>query len=635
MHACRFAAVATTVVGVIGTVMAGAPVVRAQTTTATWQPGPPILYQAPATAPQLSNAGPWEAKPLLVSGAHAYVDGEFLYQDFLYDDSGANGTPNDPGDKRPPSDAFSLHTGTYTYPTDPRYAGNAADMVELRVRPLADSTALRLTLTELRDPSLVAATVALGTPASSSHPAPHGANVSMPGDHFLTVHGGSADVDGADVPVSYDTNRAQIDVRIPHTVWDPGSSVVRLSAGVGLWNAAADAYLLPGQQATATTPGGSGRLATPAAFFNVAFRESEKPATLDYQYRPGPPSSCMWRDCNQGAALAANDVSALHEDVDFGKLAAGTTDRSGVPVTGTIDRILASHFDFGGGVTYAASYPQVDITSYKGEYQGNLQPYDIYVPSGFQPGKAYPLTLQLHALSANYNQYAGSFNQSEFGEREGGTIVATAEARGPDGWYYDSAEADVFEMWNDIAQHYRLDPTRTVATGYSMGGYGTYKLSTQFPDLFAKDFVTVGPPADGTWSGIPGVPATGGGSVGPGGGSPPPPDDRTNTYWMLDSLRWVPILIWHGTNDELVPAQGPQVQARRLDSLGYRYEMDTFPGFDHFAFGYVDNYTYPTQFLDGATGVANPPRVTYVVNPTMDFAGVGGGGEGAQRWGGG
>ncbi len=55
-------------------------------------------------------------------------------------------------------------------------------------------------------------------------------------------------------------------------------------------------------------------------------------------------------------------------------------------------------------------------------------------------------------------------------------------------------------MWADVASRYKLDPAYTVATGYSMGGYGTYKLATQFPDLFAKGQPTVGPPGLGIWS---------------------------------------------------------------------------------------------------------------------------------------
>ena len=43
----------------------------------------------------------------------------------------------------------------------------------------------------------------------------------------------------------------------------------------------------------------------------------------------------MWRDCDQAAALAGNDVSSFHDDVDFAKLQAGVTDLSSVPVTGS------------------------------------------------------------------------------------------------------------------------------------------------------------------------------------------------------------------------------------------------------------------------------------------------------------
>ena len=71
------------------------------------RPGPDILYAPPAVAPQLQNTANWRAEPILVSGASAYRDGEFLYQDFLYDDHGATRPRRDPGDPRTASDTFS------------------------------------------------------------------------------------------------------------------------------------------------------------------------------------------------------------------------------------------------------------------------------------------------------------------------------------------------------------------------------------------------------------------------------------------------------------------------------------------------------------------------------------------------
>src|SRR3954447_5524811 len=109
------------------------------------RPGPDALYGPLADAPQLQNVAPWKADPILVSGAQAYRGGEWLYQDFLYDDHGASGGSDSNAPYGPSGFLFSPPAGTFTYPTDRVYADNAADLVEVRVRPLADATAFRVT----------------------------------------------------------------------------------------------------------------------------------------------------------------------------------------------------------------------------------------------------------------------------------------------------------------------------------------------------------------------------------------------------------------------------------------------------------------------------------------------------------
>src|SRR3954463_11512467 len=84
------------------------------------RPGPDILYAPAATAPQLTNAAPWKASPLLVSGATAYRQGELPYPAFLHDDHGA-AEAFAPADPRAAGNLFSKPNGTYTYPTDPKY----------------------------------------------------------------------------------------------------------------------------------------------------------------------------------------------------------------------------------------------------------------------------------------------------------------------------------------------------------------------------------------------------------------------------------------------------------------------------------------------------------------------------------
>src|SRR5205814_8427971 len=77
------------------------------------RPGPDALYLPPANAPQLQNAGPWKAPPILVSGATAYRAGEWLYQGWLYDDHGGHGVPDQNAPVGPNAFLFSPSAGPF------------------------------------------------------------------------------------------------------------------------------------------------------------------------------------------------------------------------------------------------------------------------------------------------------------------------------------------------------------------------------------------------------------------------------------------------------------------------------------------------------------------------------------------
>ena len=572
-----------------GTVLALAPAAHADTASLPATAGPPLLRDAPTVAPQLTNAGIWKASPILVSGAEAYRDGEFLYQDYLYDDHGAdggqvNGYGFDGANPQTGGATFSEPTGTYGYPTDPRYHGNAADLVELRVRPTASATAFRVTLNTLDDPSLVGFTIAIGG-SSSPRPYPHGANVSGPAAYFLTVHGTTGELldaaDGkvVDAPVvQVDRVRRQFEVLVPHTAWDPGSAVVPMAAGVGLWDNVNQRYLVPGHSPTATTPGGQGDLSNPPAFFNVAFRTKEPIGAVN-----DPTTWNYWRDRAQAEALAKGDMSPFEASVDFGKLSAGTTDDSAVPTTGPMDRILSSRFDEGQGVDFSQSSSLGSVADFRGEYLGRLQPYAIYVPPR-KPGRRYGLTLLLHALSANYNEMLGTRDQAEMADRGNGSIVITPEARGPDGFYYSVPLADVFEVWSDVARRYDLDPAFTDVSGYSMGGLGTMYMATKFPDLFARAFPIVGATAE-------------------------------KNPFQLPNLRNLPILLWNSAVDELVPAAEPEADTVGMQQDGLRYETDLFAPSEHLTLAYNDQYAPAAAFLGTAKVDPDPAHVTFSADP--------------------
>jgi predicted esterase len=581
------------------------------------RPGPPLLYEAPAVAPELTNApgSIWHAKPILISGTSAYRQGEFLWQSWIFDDHGAKGHPMDYGtDNNQP---FSWATGTYQYPTAPAYAGDAADLVEFRVKPLADATAFRLTFNSMEDPSLVGTTIALGGTPGQKVSWPYGANVSSPAAYFLTVHGSQADLRKADgtvvdssLAVAIDLYRRQIQVEIPHPDWDPGERTVRMAGGVGLWDKSSDRYLIPtGWNPTASQPAGAGFLQNPPAFFKLLFRYESATGRPAANQEPPPtlaPTGPVdnpgwWRESAQAQALASGDISGFYTMLDFQKLNAGVTDNmynqsAGIPTWGPMDRILSSHVETEQGRDFSTSC--ASETSCQGEMRSQLQPYAIYVPKAPAPRSGYGLTLLLHSLTDDYNQFLGSANQREFANRHNPSIVITPEGRGLDGWYYDEAGADTFEAWADVASRYHLNPAYTDIAGYSMGGYGTYKFAAQFPDLFAAAQPTVGPPdlsaADTT-------------------------TDPGNVIPMLGSVRNIPFLIYNATADELVPFVNAQEVADTFDSLGYRYTFDAFAPAEHLTLATNDSWQPAADFLGDKTIDFNPPHVTYTYTPSMDF----------------
>lgn len=562
--------------------------------------GPEILHAAPPRAPQLENTGIWQAEPILISGATAYRAGEFLYQDFLYDDYGAGlAAQADPNDAQFTSFLFSPKAGALRYPQDAAYANNAADLVELRLKPLAQATAFRVTLNSLIDPERVAFTLALGDGASARWP--HGAGVSSPATYFLTVHGLSAELrdaaSGAVVEptpvVTVDLERRQFEVRVAHEAWNPGSSLVRIAAGVGLWDAQNGAYLAPSPLFPSATDAGGGA-ASGAALFNLAFRSHEPMpdwqriglarTTADAAAAIQVVELAWWRESAQAQALALGVVDDFYAEVDFAKLLAAQNDESDVPSHGPMSRIFASHHAFGQGADFTQKCDRRSMPPCTGAFIGQLQPYALYVPDRAEPAAGWGMTLLLHALSGNYNLFLNSRYQSQLGERGTGSLVLTPFSRGPDGDYVDIAEADVFEAWADVARHYRLDPSWSTVTGYSMGGGGTCRLLSRWPDLFARG-AAVAATCEGE---------------------------------HLQSLRNTPLMVWIGVADEGTTPDRRQATRDALDAWGYPYTYDEFLDSDHLTVATNDEYGPLVAFLGEQRIDPNPAHVSYVFEPQSD-----------------
>ncbi|TMK16239.1 MAG: hypothetical protein E6G68_10080, partial [Actinobacteria bacterium] len=323
----------------------------------------------------------------------------------VYDDYGANTTAGPlPPDPVPHAQdvTFGGQTGDVVYPTNAaRYAFDAADLLEFRARAVGSTIRYRVTLNTMIDPA--AAAVAIGIDRVPGGRSDWGYGIGSLGnlglDDVIVASGDGAhstDVAGATATANAATN--QIEVTVPLS---PGTATWRHYLVVGLWDGSRFKQIL--DQPTADTPGGAHGTDAPPVF-NAGFRFNEpvirsdirgivKYSTQTNGVRTNGAGS--WREHAQALALAARDISAFHADIDFAKIVAGVDDESGVPKTGAIVRLYASHLNLGEGAQ--PSRPML---------LGAIQPYVVYVPRSYRAGQAAPLMLELHSLGAGYNQYA-------------------------------------------------------------------------------------------------------------------------------------------------------------------------------------------------------------------------------------
>jgi len=585
------------------------------------RPGPPLLYKRPPEAPQLGNRAPFRAKPLLVSGTDAYRGGEYLYQDYLFDDRGAD-TVDGSGGQRDSATGVSPTSGNVSYPTAERFGGNAADLVELRIKPTRGAVLYRVTLNTVKADDAAIVGIGIDTDRSDGAPVawPGGAGVTSPGlDRFVTAWGTGGrvfrrdplsdqlvpDRSPAGVDVSISRARNQMTIRVPRSVMDPGRSTWRYVAGVGLRSPSNGFEQVRHGGPTLTKPGSRDPSEGAPGVFNLAFRFEEPQGSGS---RPGfEPSIGIgnWFESKQArllkrpAPLIAPSTAGLSADVSFARLA-DRVRRYIHPPKATQARILSSSQKLPEG--FRDRFPA---------YGGRLQPYLLRLPRTSSRTRPRGLTFSLHSLGATYTQYAVfSPNQlAQFGDERGNAVV-TPLGRGADGWYMNAAEVDFFEVWRDVARRFALDPNRVALTGYSMGGYGAYRLGVLYPDLFGRAFTAVAPPARGGW--LP----------------PPPPRDigrftqDTNSHALLENARWLPYLNWVAGGDGLVLYPGPRKQQRRFDRLGLRSQLWTFPG-DHTALALRDDWRAARDFLGAARVKRSPSRVNYALMPATSRAGLG------------
>ncbi len=181
------------------------------------------------------------------------------------------------------------------------------------------------------------------------------------------------------------------------------------------------------------------------------------------------------------------------------------------------------------------------------------------------------LILSLHGASVEAVNQSGSYAAIPWAH-----VVAPTNRR-PFGFNWeDWGRLDALEVLDLATASLPVSDDRIYLTGHSMGGHGSWHLSTLYPDRFAA----VAPSAGwiSFWSYRPGD----------DDGAPTPLDamlDRatlpSRTRQFAPNLRGMGVYILHGDADAVVPVDEARAMAARLDSLGCDLDGHEEPGAGH------------------------------------------------------
>ncbi len=202
----------------------------------------------------------------------------------------------------------------------------------------------------------------------------------------------------------------------------------------------------------------------------------------------------------------------------------------------------------------AAAQPQSVVDQFEQRqhtFEGFTLPYRLFVPAGYDGSQAYPAVVAFHgsgergtdnvrhiAVHRLATAWADPANQA----RNPAFVVApqlpttlrwTADAPVASS-SFNIAQRAVLDLLDTLQVRYAIDPNRVYLTGLSLGGHATWDFVSRLPHRFAAA-----------------VPMSGNA-------------DRTQAATLMH----LPLWIFHGESDTVVPAQGSRGIVFEMEKLG-------------------------------------------------------------------
>jgi predicted peptidase len=203
---------------------------------------------------------------------------------------------------------------------------------------------------------------------------------------------------------------------------------------------------------------------------------------------------------------------------------------------------------------------------------GREYPYTVYVPRDFDPARKWPVILFLHGsgergIEGLPPSQVGLGTAIRFNPSRVPAIVVFPQAPEETRWIDEPADAAMAALDRETKE-FNGDRARTYLTGMSMGGYGTIHLALAHPDRFAGLVIICG--------GL--VPHPNTTAV---QRSPLIPENAEPYAYVAQALRAIPIWLFHGADDPVIPAEESRRLFDELKKLRANVRYTEYPGVGH------------------------------------------------------
>ncbi len=217
--------------------------------------------------------------------------------------------------------------------------------------------------------------------------------------------------------------------------------------------------------------------------------------------------------------------------------------------------------------------PGISEEAYLDETDGSPQPFVRHLPEKYDRKTKYPLIIYLHG----YSPYLDIVNWGtlpeglqELADKLDACVVLPFARGNTD--FQGIGEQDVLNVIRQMEKRYNIDEDRIVLSGMSMGGMGVWTIGSHYPQLFAGLLVISGRGDFYFWHKM-------------------KPDslpaykklliDREFAASHISNLRNLPVQVFHGTADTLIPLEEARHMNELLSPKNPLFKYQEIEGGDH------------------------------------------------------